>query len=223
MTHMKEKIIALHGFLGLPSDFDVLNLDVDARNILTTRIDHFLPWARDFNRSSSSSILMGYSMGGRLALHCLIENPEQYSKAIIMAAHPGLNCLKARRARVESDAIWAERCLTMPWHNFVDLWNEQPVLKSSAPLLRNEHSFDRQALANCLRYFSLGHQESLAEKINSLDLPILWLVPSVENAVIAQIKLKHHRSRIISLPNSGHRFVFEKPLLIRNHIVDFLD
>jgi len=71
-------IVALHGFLGRPSDWDFLRdagLDVDAREL------------DDIPRSGET--LLGYSMGGRLALHALLDGAK-FERAVIVSSGLGL-------------------------------------------------------------------------------------------------------------------------------------
>jgi hypothetical protein len=109
----------------------------------------------------------------------------------------------------------------MPWDELMARWNEQPVLRSSKPRIKGEHNFCRAALASYLRYFSLGRQEYLTAKINSLDMPILWLAPKNEAGAIRGLKLKHPSSRMLFV-EGGHRFVFDYPELTSAHITKFL-
>ena len=52
----------------------------------------------------SSRALLGYSMGGRLALHALLEKDHPWQAAVIISAHPGLESEPERADRRASDA-----------------------------------------------------------------------------------------------------------------------
>src|SRR6476661_7376674 len=98
-------IHALHGFLGLPRDWDLFESAVqDHRGRPVRLVKHNLweelaalddkslrSWAREFNSNiEGKNILVGYSMGGRLAMHALIDDHTKWSGAVFISAHPGL-------------------------------------------------------------------------------------------------------------------------------------
>src|SRR5882762_7807810 len=55
--------------------------------------------------------LLGYSMGGRLALHLAVAAPDRISRLILESASPGFEDDLQRRQRMESDAALADRIL----------------------------------------------------------------------------------------------------------------
>jgi 2-succinyl-6-hydroxy-2,4-cyclohexadiene-1-carboxylate synthase len=217
-------LIALHGFFGRPTDFEILNLNgIVALDIFRTTIGPMEKWAKRFNGGvSPGSVLLGYSMGGRLALHCLLENPKVYRAAIIIAAHPGINNLCERKQRLFQDLLFAEKIKTECFDSLMAAWNDTAVLKTSSPPIRNDKDFSRSTLAQSLNQFSLGRQQFLPPFINELSLPMLWLYPKQERQKIQQIKLKHPSSQMIEISDGGHRFMFKYPALCRKHILDFL-
>lgn len=221
---MSYPLIALSGFLGLPSDFRQLKLELWSPMLYRSEPGPLKLWARRFNRGlNRSCVIMGYSMGGRLALHALLANPKQYRAAIIIAAHPGLSTPRARALRLEHDLVWAQRFKTLAWSELLKLWEQRPVLRSSMKIKRHEQDYCRQNLARTLRYFSLGNQDYLIPAINQLTQPILWLSPQSESEPLMHLKLAHHHSKLILVPNSGHRLIFEQAHLIASSIRKFLD
>lgn len=168
-------------------------------------------------------ILMGYSMGGRLALNCIINNPTGFKAAIILAAHPGIAQESLRFRRYEADRIWAQRFMKEPWEPLMKSWHDQPALRASSVIKRQESDFERAALALALSYFSLGNQGYLVRQINNLALPILWLAPQEEASNVAGIKLKHALSRLIYMPKGGHRFMMSEPKATSRLIQGFLN
>jgi 2-succinyl-6-hydroxy-2,4-cyclohexadiene-1-carboxylate synthase len=222
MSH-KHTIWALHGFLGRPEDFQNLpDLTAKAPNIFDSEITSLKGWAHTFNLTlRGSSVLLGYSMGGRLALHCLLDNPRIFEAAILLAPHPGLENSQERSLRLNHDRIWAERFRQEPWPTLIHDWNQQPIFKGSSPQKRLEHDFCRQQLARCLDHFSLGRQEHLTPQINELKLPILWLHAEAEGKNIQGLSLRHPQSKIMPM-KGGHRFLFEHSAEVSQVIYRFL-
>ena len=97
------KIYALHGFLGLPSDWAEFN-GLEGVSLFDTRLPApsagLTQWGKAFNAfAEPGSLLLGYSLGGRLALHALCDNPGRWQGAILISAHPGLRCSKEKETR----------------------------------------------------------------------------------------------------------------------------
>ena len=61
---------------------------------------------------NARNILVGYSMGGRLGLHALVDDPGLWSRAVLVSAHPGLFGEEERILRMARDAEWAALALT---------------------------------------------------------------------------------------------------------------
>lgn len=222
MTH--PPIVALHGFLGTNKDFKSLALpQIIAPPLHAFACSDFSSWAARFNRAlPKKSVLMGYSMGGRLALHCLINHPNQFAAAIILAAHPGLRSHKEREVRYAHDHAWSTKFHTTPWPELMTAWNQQQTLSSSPIIVRHEHDFSRAWLAHCLRHFSLGKQADLSTAINQLSVPILWLSPQDESQRVKDLSFRHPLSEMIMIKEGGHRFMFASPNLVSDTIRNFL-
>jgi 2-succinyl-6-hydroxy-2,4-cyclohexadiene-1-carboxylate synthase len=123
-------------------------------------------------------ILLGYSLGGRLALHALLEDSAMWRAAVIVSAHPGLQDDEARVLRMASDAHWAGRALVGSWDRFLQDWNAQGILKSEHPtalLERKGLESRRAALATGLMEWSLGKQDDLRPRLGEIGCPLLWL------------------------------------------------
>ncbi|MFN4173618.1 MAG: alpha/beta fold hydrolase, partial [Parachlamydiaceae bacterium] len=164
------KLYALHGFLGLPSDFSF----IEAKRIAINPAPSMEAWAEAFNRSiikedlKEKKVLIGYSMGGRLALHAWANRPDLWDQLILISTHPGLHKEEEKQKRIEKDEEWARRFEGEDWNAVLKDWNNQDTLKRY-PLIRLENDYKREALASFLRQFSLGRQ-------NVMEPPAIWLV-----------------------------------------------
>lgn len=72
-------VYALHGFLTQPSLWDFLGLKIHALDIYSIPGTTQNEWAKHFNATiptKNDNILIGYSLGGRLALHALLDQPN---------------------------------------------------------------------------------------------------------------------------------------------------
>ena len=183
----------LPGFLGLPSDFD------------------FLP-------PFEGNVLLGYSMGGRLALDRLQR--ERFDKAVIISA--GLNAPDEERRK--RDEAWARRFESEEeWSSLMQAWNAQPVFGGHV-VHRREEDFDRRELARQLREYSPAVLPP--PRLESIETPVLWIAGE-RDAKYLEIALRAvDRLRTAELwicPSAGHRVPWEQPELLVKRLRSFLD
>lgn len=224
---------ALPGFLGLPQDWDFLawkNLvGVDP---LFFAMDGLTGWATQFNdwiqiQKSEQNLLMGYSLGGRLALHALIDRPLLWQAAIIVSAHAGLTDPKAKEERQKLDAMWAEMFCNEPWPRLMEAWDSRGVFAGdSYRFCRLEDTYQRQKLADLLKEGSLGRQDDLRPRIAELQIPILWITGS-EDARFCEVaqtmRFSHPHSRRIVISEAGHRVPWSQPKVFADQVQSFLN
>lgn len=226
-------IWSIPGFLGLAADWQLLP-DKKLKGIdpycfpltsLTTWAHHFNAWISE--QQQTPSILMGYSMGGRLALHALIDHPSQWQAAIIVSAHPGLSDALEREKRTERDQQWAQRFAQEEWISLMKAWNQQELFAQEAYCFeRHEHHYQREKLVQSLLQGSLGKQQDLRQEIGQLTLPILWITGEKDLAYsqLAQSLSFHHPlSKWEIIAQSGHRIPWSQPYAFIDLIDDFLD
>ena len=192
----------------------------------------FSDWAEKFNQkvhtvdSLANNILMGYSLGGRLGLHALLQNPGCWKAAILVSTHPGLKLQEDKTARIASDETWAARFEKEPWEDLIKAWNAQGVFKADAfAFQRHESENDREMLATALRIWSLGLQHDLTDSIASLDMPILWMVGEKDTKflkIAQELKFKHQKSKLCIVANAGHRLLFEQTEIYKQNVKQFI-
>ena len=115
----------LHGFLGRGADWEALRAgwepDLPALrtpNLFTDPPQHEslaefgVRFAHEVAQVDAAPAILGYSLGGRLALHALVARPEQWKAAIVVSAHLGMLDAAERATRVADDARWADRFRT---------------------------------------------------------------------------------------------------------------
>ena len=190
-------ITCLHGFLGNPHDWDFLR---DAGLAIETPPLDAIPPHGD--------TLLGYSLGGRLALHALLAG-AQYKRAIFVSTGLGIEGDDARAARRAADEAWARRFETEDFDSVLAAWNAQPVLAGPA-LTRTRDDYDPRAL----REWSSGSLQPVASRLHELTIPTLWIAGALDVKYVAEAK------RAVSLaPNAdlaiiedaGHRIPWQKP------------
>lgn len=217
----KRPIRCLHGFLGLPSDWNFFPGFCGEE--LYASILPFHDWVFHFHKKEQEKrLLLGYSLGGRLALHALTAHPEHWLGAVVISAHPGLPSKKIREERYAHDLRWADRFEQEPWEALMSDWNQQTIFTSSVP--RQEEDFDRKYLSAAMRTWSLGLQEDLTVAIKNLELPILWIAGAKDPKFCQlALKTKHPHSKIWIAPDASHRVPWETPNAFYQQVQQFYE
>ncbi len=214
-------IWALSGFLGLPSDWDHLQIDslvsVDHNRFQCHSLEE---WGSQFNhyirqQKNENNTLLGYSMGGRLGLYALINDHSLWTSAIIVSGHPGIGEEVERKRRFANDQIWAQRFLTEDWQTLMHDWSQQPVFKNETfHFNRDEKDFQREQLAHTMLFASQGVQSDLREQISQLPMPITWIVGEKDLRYVKlkdELSFKNPSSKVVVIPNAYHRIPWSHP------------
>lgn len=234
----------LHGAVGSASDWRGFATRMAERKLGTRAVDlwRFLDCApmslTGFGTALNAEVqgasgnkprvLIGYSMGGRLALQALLENKHPWHAAVIISAHPGLESDAERATRRERDAGWASRALMDSWASFLDDWNEQPVLQGSN--IRDAQRDSRLAqrrreIARSFMDWSLGAQEPLWDRLPEIKIPVLWIAGENDETYTA---LAHRaaglmpNARVALAPDCGHRVPWQAESWLVDQVTGFL-
>ncbi len=252
------QVLALHGFLGLTSDWGgIVGSELLQRGFSLRALDvwKLLPPFQsdmldcdhannDFARAAEmialrsqeiaaqtnyKPILLGYSLGGRLAMHAAARRADLFSAAIFVSAHPGLTNTRERDERLARDQLWGGRFRENDWSGLIADWNAQAVLapprvrdQGFVNLHRDEQDFDRRCLAEALDRWSLGRQEDLRASLRQLEIPVL-LMSGADDAKFTALcrDLSAGKIHHSVIPRSGHRVPWDAPAAFAQAIAQF--
>ena len=223
----------IHGFLGLPDDWQQFEDKFLPNSCIFHSIDNFLPnlqyqdnyfkiWAKNFNAfifegdnfKNKKNILIGYSLGGRLALHSLLEK-NYWDGIVIISANPGLTNEEENRLRIRNDENWASKFLNEPWDSVISAWNSQGVFSGQKNSLnRQEDKYNKNNLARMLTEFSLGRQENLRTLISSINIPAIWIAGEQDSkfaSIASEIPSLNKNIKSVIVEQAGHRVPWENP------------
>lgn len=229
----------LHGFLGHGADWDALRgaWPPDLTPLRTPDLFATTPrdaslaafgerFAAEVAEADPAPLLLGYSLGGRLALHALLARPALWRGAVIVSAHLGLADEQARNDRVADDEAWARRFLTEPWDDLMREWNARAAFGGrTQPLERDESRYDIAALARALDVWSLGRQDDLAPRLSDLTMPILWIAGADDRRYVAQGQRAAQAApnvRLAIAPGAAHRVPWEAGAWFGKAVVNFV-
>ncbi|HMQ30483.1 MAG TPA: 2-succinyl-6-hydroxy-2,4-cyclohexadiene-1-carboxylate synthase [Chloroflexaceae bacterium] len=154
--------------------------------------------------------VLGYSMGGRVALHLAAAAPARVGRLILESASPGIADPAERAERAASDDALADRIEREGLDWFVDHWAAIPLFASQAALPAEERAALRErrlrggarGYANSLRGMGVGRQASLWERLPALAMPTLLISGELD---VKYLKLNGELAAL--LPGAQHAIV----------------
>lgn len=246
-------LLLLHGFTGssqnwadlmpvFSEQFSVINVDIlghgrsasppDASRYAMPQVAADLIALLDAWQIEQTALL-GYSMGGRLALYLACHFPERFSHLILESSSPGLADEAERAKRRQSDEMLADWIEANGIAAFVDRWEALPLWasqqqlseKARLQLRRQRRQNNPVGLANSLRGMGTGTQPSLWNALPDLHLPTLLIVGELDSKFVTINKqmvaaLPHGHLHII--PQAGHTTHLERPELFATAVKNFL-
>lgn len=223
---MIRELWILPGFLGKPADFAAFAAElpwtsVRALDPAVFPRRPFHAWAEWFLREHRADFaarpihLLGYSLGGRLALH-VAEQAEAGGPGpagfFFVSTNPGLPA-EERTARRANDDKWAARFEREDWAETLRAWNAQEVFRGGAvEPLRDAASYDRDQLAWVLREWSLGNQENFEERFARWRAPQLWIAGAKDLKFAGIVEnLRDRGAPGALIANASHRVHLDQP------------
>ncbi len=226
-TTMAEKfsILALHGFTGSGTDFDLARslfpADVawDTPDIPALPLDNLCEFLRGrWEKLSGSRTLLGYSMGGRIALHLVARLLWRAGdKLVLVSASPGLADPQQRAARRNNDELLAREidcCRSAA--EFYERWRQTPLIATQdrmpppwrERLLASRCRGDLHTWASHLRLLGTGMLPSLWGKLGGIVAAETLIVVGEKDAkfsrIAAQMVAEIPHCRRIVVAESGH-------------------
>jgi len=161
---------------------------------------------------------LGYSMGGRTALHLALARPDLVERLILIGATGGLDDEHERAGRRDADELLADRVEAIGVDEFVDEWLRQPLFSALAEEVahRSERCTNTaEGLARSLRTCGTGTQRPLWSELNQLEMPVLVLA-GASDAKFSELGARLCASigtnaTFAAVPESSHSAHLENP------------
>lgn len=166
--------------------------------------------------------MVGYSMGGRIALSLANRYPELILSLILESASPGLHTEKERFERKSKDDKLARKIEEEGIRSFVSFWEKLPLFASQKILpeesrarIQAERLSQKEAgLAMSLREMGTGSQTSLWNKLETIDIPIMLIVGALDHKFVAINKEMQKflpDASLVIVEDAGHTVHIERP------------
>jgi 2-succinyl-6-hydroxy-2,4-cyclohexadiene-1-carboxylate synthase len=172
-----------HGISDAPDDLERYSMEHCQQDIITV--------LQTLGVLPGTAILLGYSMGGRIALYSAFSG---YFRALILeSASPGLPIAAERARRLAADRALALRIEQKGIEAFVNEWEQLPLFASQRSLpaevwqaQRRQRLANRaQGLANSLQGVGTGAQPALHTHLAELQIPVLVITGALDQKFCA--------------------------------------
>lgn len=174
-----------------------------------------------------TDIVVGYSMGARVALHAAIQPGCTFGGLVLIGAHPGIESIDEREARRQQDHRLATRLEGIGLEKFIGEWLEQPMFES----IRHLGHADRltnsvTGLAQSLRLMGTGTQRILDDQLPEIRCPTLLMAGQRDikfRQLAERMAARMTNSRLVTIPDAGHACHLEQPDATFEAISDWID
>ncbi len=176
--------------------------------------------------------LLGYSMGGRLALQFAARNSSHVKSLILVSTTAGIRNANARLARILSDRELARKILSSEPAGFLNSWLAQPLFrgvsergqKFIAQEVARRLPIQPFGLANSLKYFGGGVMPSIWHRLSEIR-PATLVIAGSQDQKYSELATQ----LVSSLPNASlailetsHAPIIESPDVFWKQVAQFL-
>lgn len=212
-----------HGKTEVPNDIERYRIEQMA-NDLKSIFDKLL---------ISKAHVLGYSMGGRLALTFANLFPQCVLSLLLESSSPGLETEDEQLARRKQDQTLAERIITDGMEHFVDRWENIALFESQKRLpLEQRVSIREQrlsnspvGLANSLLGMGTGSQPSWWETLENMMVPVLLVTGELDVKfckIAERMQQRLNNCEWITINDVGHAIHVEDGDKFGKIVIEFL-
>lgn len=216
-------ITFLHGFLGSPEDWKEVQDELSLPSIALSLPGHGdapLDFETFEKQIPEQAILVGYSMGGRLALHYAKKHPKKVKELILLSVNPGLK--EGREERQAWDEMWIAHLQNEGMESFLEKWYKQELFSSfrfTEKIKQRRMKYLPDHLAEVMRDYSPAKMENLWPHLPYISSPLLFLFGENDikyHAIGAELQPNFECAWI---PNASHAIHLEAPKEVAHHIM----
>ncbi len=237
-----DPVVLLHGFTQSAQAWEAIRPTLARRHTVialdapghgkSARVAADLPRGADLmvDASGGPAAWLGYSMGGRFALHVALRHPDTVRRLVVVSATGGLDDPAERAARRQADAALAAKAEAVGVEPFVRWWLARPLfatLPPSAAAIDSRLDGTAAGLAASLRLAGTGSQQPLWSQLHQLNMPVLVVAGQLDESYVAQGRRLANsigaNAGFAVVPGAGHACHLEQPEAFLGIVGPFLD
>ena len=234
-------LLALHGFTGDGLDFEALAEHLPGRSIVAPDLlghgDSSAPpepqlYALEEQREQVCAIakavgierpvLLGYSMGGRLALEIACGGGLELAALALVGATPGLEDAEERAQRRRRDDELAEEVLEGGAEAFLARWQRVPIIATQARapspwrerMLARRQARSAEGLAASLRGGGAGSMRPRWDALERIRCPALLITGEEDSKferIARRMLTRLPAAEHVTIEGAGHAAHMERP------------
>lgn len=249
----KDFVLFLHGFTGcaedwlpvfeqMPDKYNYIALDLighgksdapgDVTKYSTESLLAQLKYVKD-HLTSNKIFLLGYSMGGRLALNYAINHPDDIKGLILEGSSAGIKNDDERKKRFEDDLKVVEFIETHTLEEFIEMWHDQEIFNTQRrfsndklkKIKKKKASGSKIGYANMLKGFSTGVMTPVHDKLKKIPLKVLLITGDLDSkftGINARLSRRFFKAKHKIVRNSGHNTHLEEPKRFIEIVTNYL-
>ncbi len=223
------RLVLAHGFtqnLGcwgaiaddLATDHEVVRVDLPGHG-RSGQVEADLPaTAGLLGDVGGPATYLGYSLGGRVALHLALSRPQLVRGLVLIGATAGIDDPAERAARRRADEALADEVERTGVDPFLERWLAGPLfatLPPEAAFVDARRQSPATGLAASLRRAGTGTQEPLWDRLAALTMPVLVLAGALDDRFCALGRRLAEAigatATFAAVPGAGHAAHLEQP------------
>jgi len=231
-----QRFVLAHGFTQTAKSWDLFGellrsalaaVDIDAATIAVDLPGHGdAPPPADSDLWASADRLVdvggsgtyvGYSMGGRVALHAALSHADSVERLVLIGATAGIDDPDERSARRTADGRLADHIEEVGVPTFIDEWLRNPLfagLTDTTSLRADRLRNTAAGLAASLRATGTGTQVPLWDRLAEIECPVLVLVGEHDakfTGLGRRLVAGLTDAELVVVPDAGHSVHLEQP------------
>jgi 2-succinyl-6-hydroxy-2,4-cyclohexadiene-1-carboxylate synthase len=237
---MRDTVVLLHGFTqtrqswrrtiaALGGRYRALAPDLPGHGLAADRRPASFAACAAYVRALAGDrcTLVGYSMGGRIALYAALELAGLIERLVLVGAGPGIADAAEREERRRADERLADRIEAIGIEAFAAEWAAQPLFAGQDERVAAAAHADRlrnspHGLSAALRGLGTGVMPPLWDRLGQLAMPVALVVGERDEkfrAIAGQMAAAIPDCRAEVIAGAGHAVQLERPDAVAAEIV----